>query len=64
MIERCQDLRLALEAGETLGIGGQRRGEKLDRHVAAERRVGGLPHFAHAPDADLRAEAVVQDRAA
>ena len=37
MVERCQYLGLALEAGEALGIARELRGEDLDRDVTGER---------------------------
>ena len=40
---------LALESGETLGIPGDLGREDLDRHVAAELRVGGPVHLTHPP---------------
>ena len=45
MIQRGQDLRLALEARQPLGVRGERLGQHLDRHVAIElaRRAPGRP---------------------
>ena len=52
VVERGQQLRLALEAGEPVGVGGEGRWQELDRHVAAELRVGRAVHLAHAPRAE------------
>ena len=51
MIERGQDLRFALEAGEPVGVEGEQFGEDLQRDVAIELRVVraiDLPHPARA----------------
>ncbi len=47
MIERGQDLRFALEAGEPVGIEGEEIGEDLQRNVAIERRVACAIDLAH-----------------
>ena len=52
VVEGGQDLRLPLEAGEPVGVGGEGRGEELQRDVAPEPRVGRAPHLAHAPGAE------------
>ena len=36
MIERCEQLGFALEAGQALDVLSERRGQHLDRHVAIE----------------------------
>ncbi len=59
VVQRGQQLGFALEAGEPLGIGGERLGQHLDRHLAVERGVHGAPDHAHAALADLLDEAVV-----
>jgi hypothetical protein len=43
VVERGEHLRLALEARETLRIGGERVGEDFDRDLAAEGRIGRAP---------------------
>jgi hypothetical protein len=48
VVERGEDLRLALEPGHPLRIAGQRGREDLDRDLAVERRIPGSPDFAHA----------------
>ena len=55
--------RLALEACERVGIGGERRGEDLDGDEAVQARVARFPDFAHSARADgiedfVRTEAV------
>jgi hypothetical protein len=52
MIERGERLGLALESGEPIGIGGERVGQDLDRHVAIQLRVAGFVDLAHAAGAD------------
>ncbi len=53
VVERRQHLGLALEPGEALGVGGERLGQHLDRHLAVEPGVGGPVHLAHAALAQL-----------
>ncbi len=60
VVERCEELRLALESREPLGVGRERGGQDLDRHLAVERGVDGFPDDAHAPFAEALDEAVVQ----
>ena len=48
MVELGEKLRLALEARQTLRVGGEGGGEDLDGHLAVELRVGGAVHLAHA----------------
>ena len=52
MIQRGEDFRFALEAGEPLGIGRERRREDLDRDLALQLRVRGAIDLAHAARAD------------
>ena len=47
MIQRGQELRLALEAREAIGIGGEQVGEDLDRDVAIQFPVAGAIHLPH-----------------
>jgi hypothetical protein len=54
-------LGLALEEGPSLGIGDRAADEELDRHVALELEIAGLPDRAHAALAELLDEAVVAE---
>ncbi len=47
VLELGEDLRLALEARETVGVGGERLGEDLDRDLALQLRVGGAVDDPH-----------------
>jgi hypothetical protein len=58
--QRGQQLGLALEARQPLGVPGEVLGQDLDRHVAAERRVLGAPDHTHPALADLLDQAVVK----
>ena len=64
VIERGEEPGLALEAREPLGIGGEGLGQELDRHVAAELRVGGAIDLAHPARADRGGDPVVRERLA
>ncbi len=52
VVEGGQELGLALEAGEALGILRQLCREDLDRDLAAELRVSGAVHLAHPSGAE------------
>ena len=52
VIQRSEHLRLPLEAGQAAGIGGHRRRQHLDRHVADETRVVRPIDLAHSSGAD------------
>ena len=52
MIQRRQELRLALEAREAVRIGGEELGQDFQRDVAIEPRVARAIHLAHAARAD------------
>ena len=54
MVQRCQELRLAGEAGDVLGIAGQRFGQRLDGDRAAKLGVAGAIHHSHAARAQGR----------
>ena len=54
MIERCEELRFALEARDAFGVIGQCRGQQLQRNVAAERGVARAIDLAHAAGAEQR----------
>jgi hypothetical protein len=60
MVQGRDRPRFALEACPTLRIGRHRLGKNLQRDVAVELRVLGLPHDTHAALADLLDQAVVQ----
>ena len=60
MVQRGQQLGLALEACQPFGISGEGVGEDLDRDLAVEVRVESLPHDTHAAFADLFDEPVVE----
>jgi hypothetical protein len=64
VVQRRQQLRLALEAGQPLRALREHRGQDLDRHLAVERGVERFPHHPHATLADLLDDAVVQKLAA
>ena len=51
MIQRGDSPRFPLEATDALGICGERRRKNLDRNVAAETRITGSVHLAHAAGA-------------
>ena len=53
MVERGEDFGFALEAGESIGVGGHGRGQHLDGDLAFQVAVGGaidLPHTTLAED--------------
>ena len=64
MVQRREDLRFALEPGQSLGIAGERGRENLDGDVAAQLRVAGAIHLAHAARAKLRDDVVCAEAGA
>jgi len=60
VVQRGQQLRLSLEAGQPLAVGGERLRKQLDRHAAIQRRVHRLPDGPHPALTDLLDDAVVQ----
>ena len=52
MVQRGEQLRLALEAGEAVWIDSEEFGQDLQRDVAIEPRVARAIHLAHATRAD------------
>ena len=52
MVERSEELRLALEAGEAVWIGSEEFGQDLQRDVAIQTRVPRAIHLAHPARAD------------
>ena len=63
VIERGERAGLAFETGQALRVLRHRRREHLDRHVAAELRVGGPVHLAHPARADGGGDPVVTEAA-
>ena len=62
MVQRGEDLRFALEAGEPIGIGREHVRQDLDRDIAPELRIARAIDLAHAAGPDqggdfIRAEA-------
>ena len=53
VIERCQQLRFALEPGEPLGIRREGFGQHFDGHLAVEPKVLGTVDFAHPARTEL-----------
>ena len=53
MVERCQDLRFALEAGQPFRVVDEGVGQHLDRHVTVQGRVVGAVDLAHPTRTDL-----------
>lgn len=60
MIERRENLGLALESRQSLRIRRQGLGQHLDRHLAPEVRVLSAIHLSHTAFADLVDDAVMQ----
>ena len=52
MVQRGQELRLALEAGEAIGIRGKQFRQDLQRDVPVQPRIARAIHLAHAAGAD------------
>src|SRR5688572_8433318 len=48
MVERREDPRFTLEAATSIVIGGKRRRQDLDRHIATKSRVASAVHVTHA----------------
>ena len=58
MVQRREDFRFTLEAGDSFRVCRERLGQDLDGDIAIELRVAGSVHLAHAPFADLRGDFV------
>ena len=58
MVQRGEDLGFALEAGQAVGISGERLGQDFERHVAVELRVAGAVDLTHIPPAPIWAVTV------
>jgi hypothetical protein len=52
VVERGEQLRLALEAGEPLRVGANRLRQHLDRHLAPQARVARAVDLTHPPGAE------------
>ena len=52
MIQRREQLRFALEAGQPIGIAGEEVGQNLERDVTPEPQIAGAKHFSHATGAE------------
>jgi hypothetical protein len=61
MIERGEDPRLALEAGDTVRVGRERVGQHLDGDVSSEPGVGRLVDVAHAPRPEVARDLVMSE---
>ena len=61
MIQRCQQLGLALEAGQPFGIVAEDVGQHLDGDLAAEFRVLGAVDYTHSARAEFFCYSVVKD---
>jgi hypothetical protein len=64
VVQRRRGARLALEAGEGVGVGGVAGGEELDRDVAVELGILGEVDLAHPSFADLGDNTIVRYRPA
>ena len=61
MMQRCQQLRLALEARQPIPVADQPRRQRLDRNVAVEFGVAGEVDHTHAAAAYLAGDLVGAD---
>ena len=61
MIEGGEHLRFAPESGEPVGVGGQRRRQKLDSDVAPELRVERLIDLSHAACSEVTGDLVMRE---
>jgi hypothetical protein len=58
MVQRGEDFGFTLKSRETFGIGGERLGQDLDRHVALQPHVARAINLAHTAGADGRKDLV------
>ena len=58
MVDRGEDLGLALEAGDPVGVGGEGFENDLDRDLASEARVPRSVDLSHSPRAQRRQDLV------
>src|SRR5262249_31793989 len=61
MIQRCEQLRLALETRRTIGIRGEQFRENFERDVAIEFRIAGAIDLAHPARSEQRRDFVVAE---
>ncbi len=61
VVEAGEDLRLPREPGEPIWISGKGVGEDLQRDLAVELRVGGLPDLAHPTFAKQISDVIVPE---
>jgi len=64
VVELGQQLGLALETGQALGVRGEGRGKELECHVAPELRVARAIHFAHSASTELGGHSIMSERGA
>jgi hypothetical protein len=64
VIQRCQKLGLALEAGHSLRISGEYVGKELESNLAVQGEVFGQVDFPHAADTNLFQDPIVRNRLA
>ena len=64
MIERCQDLRFALETGQPLGVVDERVGQDLQGDIAVELGIDGPIDLAHSSLANEGSNVVVPEAVA
>ncbi len=64
MVEAGEDLRLPFEPGEAIWISREGVGEDLQRDLAVELRVGGLPDLAHPALAQEGGDVIVPEAGA
>ena len=60
MVQRGQQLGLAVETSQAIGVLRDHRGQHLDRQLALQRRIERLPDDAHPSLADLVNQPVMQ----
>lgn len=58
MVQRCEDLRFALESRESIGITREGFGKDFQRNIAAEARVMGEVDLSHPAHPEERADLV------
>ena len=58
MIQRREDLRFTLEAGEAVMVGGDVRRQHLNGHIAVQAAIAGAVHLPHAAAANERDDVV------
>ena len=61
VIERREQPRLALEAGEAVAVAGDRRRQDLDGNITLKTRIAGAIHTAHPAGADQRLQFIDAD---